>query len=45
MDCLERTEGLTQDGNAIDAVWRAWLRSPDDETFQALVRWRGERGI
>jgi hypothetical protein len=27
--------------NAIEAVWQAWLRRPDDERWAALTRWRG----
>jgi hypothetical protein len=29
------------DRNAIEAVWRAWLRRPDDERWELLTRWRG----
>jgi hypothetical protein len=28
---------------AIEAVWRSWLRDPDDERWQLLSRWRGSR--
>lgn len=27
--------------SAIEAVWRAWLRHPDDEAWDLLSRWRG----
>jgi hypothetical protein len=29
------------DPDAVEALWRVWLREPDDELWEALARWRG----
>lgn len=33
------------DENAVEAGWQAWLCDPDDETWESLERWRGEREL
>ncbi|MFD0899602.1 hypothetical protein [Actinomadura sediminis] len=32
--------GAPPPGPVLDALWRAWLRDPDDEAGAALLRWR-----
>jgi len=36
--------GDAGDAAATDAVWEAWLASPDDELWRALARWRRPAG-
>ena len=33
------------DQNAIEAVWQAWLRSPDEESWARLASWRPTGGV
>jgi hypothetical protein len=30
---------------AIEAIWQAWLRHPDDGRWELLTQWRGERAL